>query len=149
MMLCASPAYLFTHGEPKTVDDLKLHRAVGYMRFGKMLSWKFLIGDTVAEFIPTARILMDDLQAVLDACLAGLGVAWLPRWLVLDHLGFGKLETLMLDHTAVEFPINAVWPRTPHLLLKTRVAVDALLQKLPARLEGIEACPQSELLPKV
>lgn len=119
------------------------------MRFGKMLSWKFLIGDVVAEFIPTARIMKDDLQAVLDACLAGPGVAWLPRWLVLDHLGSGKLETLMLDHTAVEFPINAVWPRRPHLLLKTRVAVDALLQKLPARLEGMEAWPQGERLSKV
>ncbi|MGN8258730.1 LysR substrate-binding domain-containing protein [Pseudomonas sp. SMSB3] len=80
--------------------------------------------------------MMDDLQAVLDACLAGLGVAWLPRWLVLDHLGSGKLETLMLDHTAVEFPINAEWPRTPHLLLKTRVAVDALLQKTACSVGG-------------
>ncbi|WP_397452824.1 LysR family transcriptional regulator [Pseudomonas sp. NA-150] len=141
MAFCASPAYLMIRGEPKTIEDLKRHDAVAYMRFGRVLNWQLRVDGQVQEIKPKARLLMDDLRAVTDATIANFGVAWLPYWLARNHLLRGELTEVLPDHSGVTFPINALWPRTPHLPLKTRVAVDALLAKLPARLEVLEARP--------
>lgn len=139
MVFCASPAYLHRCGEPKTIEDLKRHDAVAYMRFGRVLNWQVRVEGQAQEIKPKARLLMDDLRAVADAAIANFGVAWLPCWLARDHLLRAELKEVFADHSSVAFPINALWPHTPHLLLKTRVAVDALLAKLPARMAVLKA----------
>ena len=49
---------------------------------------------------------------------------------------------VLAEQPSLTYPISALWPQTPHLPLKTRVAVDALLAKLPARLAVVESRPK-------
>ena len=139
MAFCASPAYLKRFGIPTTIDGLDRHKALAYTRFGQVHRWQFLVGDQREERLPEVRLLSDDLRALMDAAVAGLGVAWLPYWLVRDLLRRGTLKELLADQPGVSYAINAVWPYNPHLSLKVRVAVDALVEKLPARLAAVEA----------
>ncbi|MFD1561264.1 LysR family transcriptional regulator [Paraburkholderia silviterrae] len=139
MAFCASPAYLKRFGIPRTVEELVRHKALAYARFGQVHRWQFLIDGQREERLPEARLLSDDLRALMDAAVAGLGVAWLPYWLARDALRRGKLKELLPGQPGICYAIHAVWPYTLHLPLKVRAAVDALLEKLPARLAAVEA----------
>lgn len=139
MALCASPAYLQRCGLPRSVEALHQHQTVAYVRFGQVRPWQLQVDGQALAFMPNARLLMDDLRAVTDAILAHQGIAWLPYWLAREHLLRGELQEVLADCSGVTFAISALRPQTPHLPLKTRVAVDALLKHLPERLAVVEA----------
>ncbi|MDH2066835.1 LysR family transcriptional regulator [Pantoea sp. GD03673] len=133
MVFCASPDYLRQAGEPVSLDELKQHAAVAYIRSGRILKWRVKNEkDEITDLIPPARFMMDDMQAVKDITLAGGGIASLPYWLVREELVSGSLTEILKDRSAGRWPVYAVWPRTPHLTLKVRLAVDKLVSEFPA-----------------
>jgi DNA-binding transcriptional LysR family regulator len=98
-------------------------------------SWLIPQADgTMREVMPKPRLLMDDLQAIADAAVAGFGIAWLPCWLIRDALLEGRLQQVLGEVPGKDFEVHAVWPLTPHLPLKVRLAVDALVSHLAARM---------------
>lgn len=138
MVFCAAPSYLQSHGEPVTLQDLQQHDGLAYMRQGRVHDWQVLVDGQVQAIRPKARLQMDDLRAIADAAMAGFGIAWLPSWLARRHLEHGELREVLPVQPSVSYAINALWPYTVHLPLKTRLAVDELVQKLPARLAAAE-----------
>ena len=48
---CASPAYLRQYGEPKSLDDLKNHRAVNYVSrtTAKLFPFEFMVDGELKE----------------------------------------------------------------------------------------------------
>lgn len=138
MVFCASPSYLQSHGEPDTPEALQHHEGVAYTRQGRVLDWQLRAEGRTQAIRPNARLQMDDLRGVADAAAAGFGIAWLPTWLAREPLERGELRKVLPDRASVMYPINALWPYTPHLSLKTRLAVDELVKKLPARLATAE-----------
>ncbi|WP_018236436.1 LysR substrate-binding domain-containing protein [Ensifer sp. BR816] len=136
MTVCASPAYLAARGAPPTVADLVDHEAVVYCRGGQQRPWSFP-GEGSAEdtILPKTRLRLDDLAAIADAAAEGLGLAWLPCWLVRERVQHGELVRVLTDRPGLVFKVHAVWPRTRHLLPKLRVAIDALAAGLPRIME--------------
>ena len=133
MTVCASPAYLRKHGTPRTLEALSAHEAIRYVRSGAIRAWLFPQEDgSNLEFIPNARLRFDDLEAILDAAIAGMGLAWLPCWLIQDALRDKKLVRVLTDHPGLCFDVHALWPTTPHLPVRVRAAIDALAKKLPS-----------------
>ncbi|MBV4411276.1 LysR family transcriptional regulator [Enterobacteriaceae bacterium YMB-R22] len=138
MVFCASPDYIRQAGEPVSSDELKQHAAVAYVRSGRILEWRLKNEkEEITEMTPPARLMMDDMQAVKDITVAGGGIAWLPYWLVREQLVSGGLTEILKDLSSGSWPIYAVWPRTPHLSLKVRLAVDKLVSALPAMMDAI------------
>ncbi|BEM43797.1 LysR family transcriptional regulator [Serratia marcescens] len=135
MLLCASPDYLWRSGEPSTLDALSRHQAVGYLHAGTVLPWQ-LRGENgeLQSFRPPAKMMMDDMQGIVDAVSAGAGIAWLPEWLVRDRLVAGTLVEIMRGESSLSFPVNVVWPYMPYQPLKVRLAVDKLVAELPGKL---------------
>jgi DNA-binding transcriptional LysR family regulator len=80
------------------------------------------------------RLRLDDVQAMADAALAGVGLVRLPRWLAAPHLRSGALTMLRDGEFMPNNEVHAVWPRSRHLPLKTRVAIDLLAAQLPPAL---------------
>lgn len=133
MVVCAAPAYLQHHGEPRRIEDLVDHQAIVYRRLGQIVQpWLFAReGQLTQEITPTGRLRLDDLDAIADAAAEGMGVAWLPYWLVRDRIRAGVLVALLPDETRFLYDCYALWLQTPHLPLKVRLAVDALAAALP------------------
>ncbi|MFX7446377.1 LysR substrate-binding domain-containing protein, partial [Acinetobacter baumannii] len=75
-------------------------------------------------FKPKAKLLLNDLQAIKNAALAGAGIAWLPDWLIQNELQDGKLVQVLETMSSTAFPIHLVWPALPFMPLKTRLAID-------------------------
>ncbi len=133
MTVCASPGYLRTHGVPKTKEELLDHHAILYARSGHVRSWLFPVeGGPDMEILPRSRMRFDDLEMIADAGVAGLGLIWLPCWLVQERVRAGSLVRLFDNERRLSFDCHAVWPQTPHLSLRVRLAIDALAAGLPA-----------------
>lgn len=137
MTLCAAPAYLAERGEPMTLADLAQHEGIAYLRQGRVLAWQWQLDGQWQSVRPTGRLQLDDLHAITQAAIAGFGLAWLPTWLARPHLERGELREVLGSLKGRSYPINALWPHSPHLPLKTRMAIDWLASGLPERLASV------------
>jgi DNA-binding transcriptional LysR family regulator len=133
MVVCAAPSYLRIHGEPRRIEDLADHAAIVYRRLGQVVQpWLFpREGQPAQEIMPSGRLRLDDLDAIADAAVDGMGLAWLPWWLVRERIRAGALAALFPDQPRYPYDCHALWLQTPHLPLKVRLAVDALATALP------------------
>ncbi|WP_367317268.1 LysR substrate-binding domain-containing protein [Aeromonas simiae] len=132
--LCAAPSYLAERGEPMTLADLAEHEGIAYLRQGRVLAWQWQLDGQWLSVRPTGRLQLDDLHVITQAAIAGFGLAWLPAWLARPHLERGAQREVLGSLKGRRYPINALWPHSPHLPLKTRMAIDWLASWLPERL---------------
>lgn len=132
MVVCGSRAYLKANGKPRTLDELGKHQALVYRRLGRARPWLFpRDGQPPREVWPAGRLRLDDLEAIADAAARGMGLAWLPSWLVRERLERGALVRVLGDEGELPYDCHALWLPTPRLPLKVRLAVDALAAALP------------------
>jgi DNA-binding transcriptional LysR family regulator len=129
--VCASPAYLMTNGVPADIDDLMGgHTLVVYGRGGTISPWLLRDRDGRSRTVtPHGRIILGHGEPLLDAVLAGLGVAYLPTWLIGDYLKRRELVMVWPDSFVENFPVHALWPKTRSVAPKVRVVVDALVER--------------------
>ena len=120
MGLAASPAYLQRVGRIKSSDDLTGHRGIAYRT------------NTPHRSRMKSPLVLDDLQAVADAAIAGVGLAWLPSWLIAHYVLRGQLEAVLPEYREQPAPIHVLWPTAPHMPAKTRCAIDALVAATPS-----------------
>jgi DNA-binding transcriptional LysR family regulator len=132
-VLCASPAYVERHGAPEEIADLAGHQHLVYRRGDFVQPLQFEgPGGKLVEVTPQGRIRLDDLTVIVEAALAGMGLAWAPDWLVCEPLAAGRLVRLLGGHRAAPLETSAVWPARQAMPLRLRRAIDLLVEKLPA-----------------
>ncbi|NLR97430.1 LysR family transcriptional regulator [Rhizobium sp. P38BS-XIX] len=125
--VCASPEYLARHGRPQRPGDIMEHDCLGETRGGKILPWFLQDKDseTVRVDISPRHIITNG-DALLNAAVAGAGLACLPTWLVSADLRAGRLQEVLATSATNDRPIHLVWPRARDILPKVRVVVDEL-----------------------
>ncbi|WP_175687300.1 LysR family transcriptional regulator [Burkholderia multivorans] len=129
-VLVARPDYLARHGQPQTPDDLHRHACITFGGGGQARPWHFL--DRHGRNLSLAvrgRLGLNHSDAILDAALAGHGIALLSDWLVADHLSAGRLVRVLPQARTQGFPIHAVWQKNQHLSTKVRHVVDLLAER--------------------
>jgi DNA-binding transcriptional LysR family regulator len=60
----------------------------------------------------SSRLCFDDLEAIADAAAVGMGLAWLPSWLIRDRVSAGDVVGLWGDRPSATMGCYAVWPAT-------------------------------------
>ena len=137
MGIAAAPGYLDVYGRPDSVRDLDGHRGIVRHHDGVDVPWAVL-DDEGGLHHPTidARLRLDDLQAIVDAAVAGVGLAWLPCWLLAPHVRAGELKWVLDHRRSRPMEIHVVWPHTRYLPSKTRAAIDALAEAIPPLLSA-------------
>jgi DNA-binding transcriptional LysR family regulator len=136
MIVCAAPSYLDQFGLPSDIGDLDRHVALSYRRSGPAAPWRLPVAEGVQEWAPAGRFAFDDLAAIADACEAGLGIGWLPSWLVREPLRRGALRQVLTQYPGFPYDVHGVWPESRHLPVKVRHAIDAMVTHLPAAMGG-------------
>lgn len=136
-VFCASPEYLRRHGVPSSADEFGRHIGIIYARPGFETPWVAVHADGQPQQLPVQRrFRLDDFQAIVDAALAGFGVARLPRWLAEPHVHSGALQWLCDGAPAHSVEVHAVWPQNRFMPMKIRVAIDELVREMPKLLSG-------------
>jgi len=130
LFLCATPDYLAKHGTPVDIEALKKHSCIMGFRRGAPLAWRFIPpGKQEIRFTSAGAHQISDGDAILQACLAGIGIAQLPESMASSHIAAGTLVELMAECTPNPVELHIIWPRTKHLIPKVRLIVDELLNK--------------------
>jgi DNA-binding transcriptional LysR family regulator len=131
--VCAAPAYLAAHGRPCSAAELAAHSILLYRRADRVHVWQLSdVTGHVVDMPLSSRLQFDDLDVIADAATAGMGLAWLPEWLIRERLRSGALVTVLDDLPSASMDCHAVWPGGTHMSLRLRLAVDALVQQLPS-----------------
>ncbi len=97
-VICGTPTYFAAHGEPRTPHDLARHACFSLMLPDDSRVWR-LIGGAGEEFsIPvSSKFNFNNVDCILDAVLAGHGLAILPTYLCGPALARGALKTIFDD----------------------------------------------------
>lgn len=131
--LCATPAYLERHGRPENIGELSRHAAIAYGRDGSVSPWTLKDPNGRSVVIdPPGRIVLGHGEPLLDAVLAGLGIAYLPTWLAAEHLRSGEIALVWPEYFIENELVHALWPKTRTPAPKVRVVVDALVERFSA-----------------
>ncbi|HAU5565776.1 TPA: LysR family transcriptional regulator [Serratia fonticola] len=128
LICCASPVYLNKHGTPSKIEELKLHRCIMGYRRGAPLAWRLkdASGQDI-RFTVNQQHQIGDGDAMLSACLNGLGITQLPESMVNKYIESGKLVMLLTENQPDPLDLHVLWPRTRHLIPKIRCLVDELV----------------------
>jgi DNA-binding transcriptional LysR family regulator len=124
-LLCASPDYLERHDAPTRPEEVTQHECLTYR--GETEMWAFATGERIDVSGP---LTFDNGDALRRAALAGLGLVYLPTYLLSDDLRAGRLVPLLLDHTHPGTWLYAVYPENRHLSPKVRAMIDWLVEEL-------------------
>jgi DNA-binding transcriptional LysR family regulator len=123
-VLCASPAYLERAGMPATIEDLASHECLA---LSGAATWPFDVGGREQDVRIGGRFASNNVEALLEACRGGLGLALLSSWYVTDDLRTGRLVPVTLRGSRPqELGIWAVHPSARLVPPKLRAFVKAL-----------------------
>lgn len=132
-VLCASPSYINERGEPMNVDELAGHDCLLFCSRNRRQSWRFLGSDgTWAKAHGRSRLRLDSGEAIRDAAVAGLGIAFLPDFLVAEDLAVGRLKRLLPLLEAGNVKIVTIYPTRRFLEPRVRRFIDLMVEELGA-----------------
>ena len=132
-VLCASPGYLKTHGEPAQPSDLKHHRCLhyGYQTTGSQ--WR-LNGPDGELSAPIQCVMWSNNGEVLkSAAVKNQGIALLPTFIAGEALQSGELRTVLADYQPTAATLCILYPRHRHLSAKVRLFVDLVIARFAQR----------------
>lgn len=131
-VLCASPDYLARRGVPLTPRDLEGHDCLRF-RFpssGKLEIWRLSNAQGVDPFAGRAPLVCNNMEALLGATIAGLGIAYMPDFLTRNALESGAVQAVLQDYLQQPGQFSILWPSNRHLSPKLRVFVDFVSARL-------------------
>ena len=96
LVAVASPAYLTQYELPTVPQDLTRHRCIRF-RFagGQLFRWHFARGAANFDLDVDGPVTLSTPALMVDAALAGVGIAWVPDYYVTQHLEAGRLIHLL------------------------------------------------------
>ena len=127
-VLAASPDYLLSHGTPLHPKDLAQHNCITYQsRERRYHQWAFRQGKERQTVQVAGNYRVDMAEAVRDAALAGLGIAYIANYLLDKELQSGQLIPLLPQwRPNQQMAVHAVYARREHLDPKIRLFIDFL-----------------------
>jgi DNA-binding transcriptional LysR family regulator len=127
--LIASPKYFEQYGRPEKIDDLNDHKLLHYSNQSAGNVWKLTAPSGEKRQVRTQGWLtVNDGQSLLNACVSGLGIAYLPSFLYAEALKDGLVEEAMPELPSEGQGIYAVYPPGRYTQPKVRTFIDFLVE---------------------
>ena len=127
-VVVASPAYLGRRGVPLKPADLAAHDTIFGMARTPAREWRFGPSPRGAVVRLSPRLLVDDVEAQLQAAKAGRGIARPLSYQVTDELADGSLIRLLQEYEPEPLPVHLVTLGRSHLAPKIRAFLDSAIR---------------------
>ncbi|MRW87903.1 LysR family transcriptional regulator [Pseudoduganella sp. FT26W] len=128
--LCASPAYLKKHGEPKTPADLHHHRCILHRQNDDVYgTWRLLKGKTEELVKVRGAVSSNDGDIVMNWALDGQGIVQRSEWDVAKYLASGRLKEIMQGYTLPDADLYLYYLTRSNLPAKVRAFIDFLAEE--------------------
>lgn len=127
----ASPAYLIDYPIPDNIEALGDYQRLVYGLQASSGTWLLRNKDGIETSITgNRRLRFDSGEAIKDAAVEGMGLAFLPSFLADADVQINRLVKLFPMYSGKEIPINAIYPNRKHLSAKVRRFIDMLVSNL-------------------
>src|SRR5205823_1033582 len=99
MAIVGTPSYFRNRSEPKTPQELIGHNCINLRlpTHGGLYAWEFEKGGRELKVRVEGQLVFNATTPILNAALAGLGLAYLPEDQVETHLATGRLIRVLAD----------------------------------------------------
>ncbi|MGI2134382.1 LysR family transcriptional regulator [Shewanella baltica] len=143
-VVCAAPSYLAARAAVLHPEDLTQHNCLTYSYFGDVM-WRFYQTDLAAKQtqalnadpklnqgqafnVPVnGNFSANDSMVVLNATLAGEGIAMQPLWAAKPYLDSGQLVPLLTEFMPQSLGVYGVYQSRKHMQPALRVMMDMLV----------------------
>ena len=132
-VVCASPAYINTHGRPERLEDLKAHNCIRMLR-GRDLYDQWTLKNHeggVQQVAVSGALVSNDGETIHDWAVGGVGVAVKALWDIQDDLQNGRLVELLDHHACDDMNLYATHFDRRHVPPRIRLFIDFLADRLP------------------
>jgi len=131
-ILAASPAYLERRAAPRTLRELAEHDCLTISRRQGRNTWRLQGPRGSQEVSINSRFAVNDMRVLVQACIAGLGIALVPQLMVEPIIAQGKLVRVLPTYrrASTELGLQLVYTSRPPVPPAVAVFAEFLLEKL-------------------
>src|SRR5438874_974056 len=100
MAVVGAPSYFRTHPEPKKPQDLLKHNCINLRclpAHGNLYAWEFEKGSRELRVRVEGQLTFNGTAQLLNAALAGCGLAYVPEGMTAAHVANGRLSRVLAD----------------------------------------------------
>jgi DNA-binding transcriptional LysR family regulator len=128
MAVVGAPHYFARRPAPKTPPDLTAHTCINLRlpTLGGLYAWEFERAGRALKIRVAGQLICNGSAAMLEAALAGLGLAYLPEDDVLPFLAAGRLIRVLADWCAPYTGYHLYYPSRRHQSAAFTLFVNAL-----------------------
>ncbi|MCW0920944.1 LysR family transcriptional regulator [Pseudomonas sp. RG1] len=127
---CVSPAYLAERGTPLKPEDLHSHDCLPYGH-GRSVQWRFNEAPGKPLLINvTGRMRVNNGELLRDAAVQGMGITYLPTFIVGAALKDGRLVPVLDDLRPEPLTLSAVYPQHRQASRPVQALVEFLRERL-------------------
>lgn len=130
---CASPEYIERFGHPENLSSLETHRGIHYRVQATGMLFPFLFdcsGEIVRRTLDPVLV-SNNIEAMLLAAQAGLGLQQMPSFLAYEPLQAGNLVEVLRTVRLQDFPYWIVYQDRRLVAPRVRAFVDFLVANPP------------------
>ena len=98
-ILCASPAYLKSKGQPEHPTQLGKHNCLQFTGFKSFPEWKLVKDKQVESIVVKGNLTSNDTESLLAATKASVGILAAGEWLFKEDLANGALQHILPNWT--------------------------------------------------
>jgi DNA-binding transcriptional LysR family regulator len=123
-----APSYFAKRSQPKKPQDLTDHICINLHlpTYGGLYAWEFEKGGRELRVRVEGQLVLNGTTQVLNAALAGFGLAYLPEDLAQPHVAAGRLKRVLEDWCAPFPGYHLYYPSRRHSSPAFALLVDAL-----------------------
>ncbi len=128
MAVVGAPSYFAKRAPPKRPQDLVGHNCINLRlsTYGGLYAWEFERGKRELRVHVEGQLVFNGTFQMLNAALAGFGLAYVPEDLAQPHLATGRLDRVLEDWCPTFSGYHLYYPSRRQLSPAFALLVDAL-----------------------
>jgi len=132
LVVCAAPSYLERAGMIRYPRDLAEHRCLVNPSVGDPLRWRFQDKGKPVSVHANVVLQSNSARVLTQAAVDGLGVVYLPAYLVKDALATQRLVPLLGEYVLPSLPLSLVYLERRLQPAKVRQFIGHLISRFRA-----------------
>ena len=124
MVLAGAPDYFRRRRKPATPTELKEHDCIIETHLSRPGEWRLSNDQTIS--VSRGPLSSNSVRMTREAILSGMGIAFLPRFIVAQDIAEKRLTAILTDYVSARLPLYIMFPRGYYVLAKVKAFVDYL-----------------------
>jgi DNA-binding transcriptional LysR family regulator len=129
----AAPSYLELKGEPREPQDLSKHNCLLYSYASDLYHWSYIHSGEAVRVPVNGNFKSNNGRAVLEACIAGLGITVLPDFICGPSLKQGLVKEILVHDHRDPVDVYVLYPANRYVAGKVRAFIDFIVEKFATK----------------